>query len=389
MKQAIGVLLPFFLLGCHGSTPVPREERNEQLIGTLAEIQELYNIPAVGAIVLNSEGIIDAAVTGVRETGQEDPATVDDYFHLGSNTKAITAFVAARLVEDGLLEWSSKLFDVVPELATDARPDYAEVTLAELLSHRAWVRPFVDGREMAGIPALEGDASAQRLEFSHYVLREKPAHWSSQSRFRRYAYSNAGYILAAVMMERAANASWESLIAQVIERDLGLRARIGFPIEAGPNQPRGHLPGAYLGEDKDVLVVYDIEYVLTHEEVMNPAGDLSMSMTEYAELIRLHLRGLRGEDNYLPSETYEYMHFGVDQYAMGWENGSKGGERFSEHSGSRGNFFCHVRILPEEDLAIIAFANSGILNALKPLSYLVGGIRLERYLGRIERLYIE
>jgi len=387
MKVVLAFIVFGLLLSFH--TPVAEisgEQRTERLEQLLTEVKDHYNIPAIGVIVVNSDRVIDSVSIGRRDIHSGDPATSDDYFHLGSNTKAITAFIAAKLVHDGAIDWETRFFDLVPELTDAARDEYANITFGDLLSHRAWVRPYRSGAEMEHIPALEGAIQSQRIEFARYVLEEEPVR---RPLFKRYAYSNAGYVLIAVMMERATGRSWEQLVQDVMVEDLGLPTRVGFPIEIGPDQPRGHLPGAYLGEGKDVLVVYDTEYVVKHEEVMNPAGDLCMPMTEYARFIQLHLRGLRGEDNYLPAETYEFMHFGIDQYGMGWENAHIRGMEYSEHSGSRGNFFCHVRIVPGQDLAIIVFANSGILNALNPVSYFFGGIRLARYFDRIEALYAE
>ena len=42
---------------------------------------------------------------------------LDDRFHLGSNTKAMTALLAAILVEEGALRWDSSMAEVFPETA--------------------------------------------------------------------------------------------------------------------------------------------------------------------------------------------------------------------------------------------------------------------------------
>ena len=43
--------------------------------------------------------------------------TVNDRFHLGSDTKAMTALLAAMLVEEGKIRWNSTMLEVFPELA--------------------------------------------------------------------------------------------------------------------------------------------------------------------------------------------------------------------------------------------------------------------------------
>ena len=124
-----------------------------------------------------------------------------------------------------------------------------------------------------------------------------------------------------------------------------------------------------------------------NDDILNPAGDLNMNMLDYARHIQLNLQGIHGTDNYLTSGTYKYMHFGIPYYSIGWVNSRKGDVTVSQHSGSKGNFFCHAYIVPEKDIAIIVFANSGILNALNPIEYYLGGKKLQNYLTRMENLY--
>jgi beta-lactamase family protein len=69
-------------------------------------------LPALAAAVVRSGGV-ETAVLGVRDVETEAPVAEDDRFHLGSNTKAITATVAALLVERGTLGWDTAARDVL------------------------------------------------------------------------------------------------------------------------------------------------------------------------------------------------------------------------------------------------------------------------------------
>ncbi|MEY4240835.1 MAG: hypothetical protein RJA14_531, partial [Pseudomonadota bacterium] len=57
--------------------------------------------PALAAGIVTREGLGWTGVRGVRRAGADDPATLDDRWHLGSNTKAMTAAVFGRLVDQG------------------------------------------------------------------------------------------------------------------------------------------------------------------------------------------------------------------------------------------------------------------------------------------------
>jgi CubicO group peptidase (beta-lactamase class C family) len=365
------LLLPILAGSCVSSTTNTGPTK-DRLAAILTKARKKFTIPALGAVVLGAGGIREDVVLGVRDINGSDPASSRDYFHLGSNTKAVTGFLAAKLVRDGLIGWETRFLDLFPELAAESRGDYREITLRDLLSHRAWVPPMLSSKDYKTIPELGGDIENKRIQFSSYMLKRPPQRTSPQSPFKAYAYSKAGYVMAAAMLEKVSGRSWEALIDEVLVRDLGLPAHVGFPVDLGPDQPRGHLPGSYVGEDPSQLVIYDTEYVLRNRDVLNPAGNLSMPMIDYAKFIQLHLQGLEGMDNYLPADMYRFMHFGIAQYAIGWGNARKNGADVSSHSGSAGNFFCHARFIPEKDLAIVVFANSGIVNHHRQRRWLCG-----------------
>ena len=356
---------------------------HEKLVGLMDAIREEFDIPALGVIIADGENISDKALIGTREIGKDSTPTFQDHFHLGSNTKALTGFMAAKLVEDGKISWDTKFFDMFPGLKEESRKEYHEITLADLLSHRAYLPSFKTGvNEILEQIPVDLSTMDKRMEFCKIMLNEKPAKPFLSS----YKYSNAGYVLAASMMEAAGGASWEELVQSIFVEDLDLDVGTGWPIDISEDQPRGHLPDSYLGEKGSGLMVFDTEYHNVNEEILNPSGELNMNMLDYARFVQMNLQGLNGKDNYLSGEIYEFIHFGLTAYSIGWENTKKGGERVSQHSGSKGNFFCHTYIAPEKDMAIIVYANSGIINALNPIESFLAGIKLDKYLKMIREI---
>ncbi|WP_284223527.1 serine hydrolase, partial [Brevundimonas denitrificans] len=65
--------------------------------------------PALAAGIVSREGLGWSGVRGVRRAGSEAPATTEDRWHLGSNTKAMTAAVFGRLVDQGRARWTLPL----------------------------------------------------------------------------------------------------------------------------------------------------------------------------------------------------------------------------------------------------------------------------------------
>src|SRR5688572_9285864 len=98
---------------------------------------ERHRLPALAAAVVVRGKTVAAGAVGTRQAGYVMPVTLQDRFHLGECTQPITARVAATLVEQRRLLWSSTVAEAFGELAGDMTPPLRGVTLEQLLSHRS------------------------------------------------------------------------------------------------------------------------------------------------------------------------------------------------------------------------------------------------------------
>jgi CubicO group peptidase (beta-lactamase class C family) len=68
-------------------------------------------LPALAVAVTKDGKIVAAGAVGTRRIGIDSPVTLQDRFHIGSDTKAMTALLGAIPVEEGKLRWSSTVGD--------------------------------------------------------------------------------------------------------------------------------------------------------------------------------------------------------------------------------------------------------------------------------------
>src|SRR3954467_10099541 len=94
----------------------------------------------MAAAVLRGERIIAQGAAGVRKRGTAERITLDDRFHLGSCTKAMTATLVAMLVEEGKLNWTTTLGELFADMVKPMHPAWEKVTLRQVLAHRAGLR---------------------------------------------------------------------------------------------------------------------------------------------------------------------------------------------------------------------------------------------------------
>ncbi len=98
-----------------------------------------HGLPAFAAVVVRKGTVVAAGAVGTRRAGTDTPVTVNDRFHIGSDTKAMTSLVAATLVEEDRIGWGSTVAELFPELAGSMVAGLRGVTLEQLLSHTSGI----------------------------------------------------------------------------------------------------------------------------------------------------------------------------------------------------------------------------------------------------------
>ncbi|MEO0326066.1 MAG: serine hydrolase domain-containing protein [Myxococcota bacterium] len=252
----------------------------EDLAALLAPLREARSLPALAAAVVDAhDGLLALGAVGQRRSGGSEAVTRADRWHLGSDTKALTATLAARLIEDGTLSWDTTLATGFPTLAERMHPDFRDVTLVELLTHRAGLtgnlpaeRPELWGRLWEAREPL----SDERLWVAEQLLTAAPA-VTPRSEVR---YANAGYIIAGALLEQATGESWEALMEARLFTPLGM-ASCGF----GPAATVGRVDapwGHRAGEPVPPGPAAD------NPPALGPAGTVHCSLADWAKFIALH-----------------------------------------------------------------------------------------------------
>jgi CubicO group peptidase (beta-lactamase class C family) len=300
---------------------------------------------------VTSKGLVAMGPVGVRKAGTEVSVTGEDQWHIGSDTKAMTATLIGALVEQGKLKWETTVGEMFPDLAASMPPEWQKVTLLHLLSHRAGLPANLTGGWWK-VPR-DGTTREQHLAAVKMALSEK----LDSEPGARYGYSNLGYVIAGAMAEKAADASWEDLITRLVFEPLGLKS-VGFGGTGTPgqvDQPWGH--GA------DGKPVESNGPAVDNPPVLGPAGRVHCSLADWAKFIADQLRGARGEKALLKPETYRKLHtppFGGD-YALGWLVTQRdwGGGTVLTHAGSNTMNYAVVWMAPQRDFAVLAVTNQG------------------------------
>lgn len=330
----------------------------------LAPIRERHDMPAMAGAVVTSRGLEAVGWTGVRKRGGTVPVTGDDLWHLGSCTKAMTAAVAGKLVEEGKLRWDSTVAEVFPGIAGDFQGGFRAVTLAQLLSHGGGLPKDLTWGEFAG----SGDLPQKRLAIVRRALGMEPAYPpGTESR-----YSNVGYVVVGAAIEKATGKPWEEVVRELVFVPLGMSSA-GFGGLGTPgkiDEPWGHAadgtPVPTNGSANDNV------------PVMGPVGRVHCTIQDWARFVVDQLRGARGADGLLKAKTYGAMQApqrGGDM-SLGWMVAERpwGGGRVLHHTGSNTMYYANVWIAPARDFAVLVCTNQGGDRAFKATDEAVGAL---------------
>lgn len=337
----------------------------------LQPIIDRHKVPGMAAAIVKGWDVEATGAAGVRQAGSPAKITFDDKFHLGSDTKAMTATLCAMLVEDGKLRWDSTLGEVFPKLAPTMDAGFRGVTLDQLLTNHGGAPGGLETDGLWGkLWKHKGSPTSARRLLVEGVTQHAP----EATPGTKFIYSNAGFAMAGHMAEEVTGSSWEDLMQKRLFGPLGMTsAGFGAPGTADAiTQPRGHHEnGGFVepgpGADNPVAI--------------GPAGIVHCTIGDWAKFVALHLRADQGDAKLLKTETFKKLHTPVadgSHYAFGWMVTSRPwagkGDRVLTHSGSNTMWYCVTWIAPEKDFAVLIACNQGGGEAAKACDEAAGAL---------------
>jgi CubicO group peptidase (beta-lactamase class C family) len=361
MKTPLTPLLLFAALGVAACLAGEPGETGDPKVGMdrpeleklLEEARAKHDLPMLAGAIVTDDGLRLVAAVGVRKRGATVKATDDDQVHLGSDTKPITAWLIAWLIQQGLLGWDTTLDKVFPELAKEWPETHRKLTVTELLTHHSGLPANYPGGWWS-IP-VKGTPREQRLvlmkKLGTIELAAKPG--------EKYLYSNLGYTVVGAIAERVGKASWEKLLEKQVLGPLGMK-NVGH----GPMGKEDAIvqPWPHSAQGKPIAPKWNAD----NPPVMGPAGRLHCSLPTWSKFIADLLRGSRGDKGLLEAGTYAKMFdtpYDDTFYCRGGWTGRRanaaGKGLLLTHDGSNTQNYCTAAVLPDDNLGVLVATNQG------------------------------
>ena len=323
----------------------------------LNELRSRAQSPALIAAAQSRTSPSISMVSGFRSARADTPATVNDKWHLGSITKSMTAVVTARLIERGLLNWDTKIVDVLGQIAPNMRAEYRDATVLHLLSHQSGLPGNLPIPRLLGFHMSAKAVTDDRIDYTKLALALPPIGPMGS----KFEYSNNGYVVLGTMLEVLTEKSWEELIVAELFTPLGMAsAGFGAPgTRSRLDQPLGHSKSIAGNRRKPAnLGGRDLT---DNPAVLGPAGRVHASAADALTYATAH----RDYNPILRIASWEQLHkvhFG-GEYACGLVKRANGD---LWHNGSNTLWYAEITFNSQTGICAFACANDGYLPSAGP-----------------------
>ncbi|MGD2069483.1 MAG: serine hydrolase [Gemmatimonadota bacterium] len=337
----------------------------------VAAAAEDWGATGLAVAVVKDDELVFSSGYGVREAGRTEPVDPATLFAIGSTTKAMTAAAVGMLVDEGALDWDDPVIDHLPWFRLADPWMTAEVTVRDLLTHRA-------GLGNADL-LWYGRPDRQTEDIVRALRYVEPA-YSLRSGF---IYQNIMYAAAGEVVEAVSGMPWEAFVRRRIFEPLGMARTVPTLAEARQSDnvasPHDEIDGR-VGVIQNAAV-----------DPVAPAGSVWSSVDDMSRWLRFLLRGCETPDGtalleprtceelftpqtVLPEPPYPTARLVRPHwttYGLGWFQQDYEGRKVDFHTGSIDGMVAIAGLIRDEDLGVYVLANRDHVEVRHALMYRV------------------
>lgn len=329
---------------------LPQEKLSDAEIGRRLDslINRLVSSDVFSGAVLvarNGKPIYQRAV-GMANRAWKAPIQIDTRLNIASLSKMITAVAIMQLIEQGRLSASDTVGKILPDYPNAGVAQ--RITVQHLLTHTSGL----------------GSKSLGEFRKGYRTLKEYlPSFASAPLLFapgERYEYSNDGYLLLGILLEKVTGQDYFTYIREYIYKPAGMNGTDSFDLDTDPvNLAEGYQdgPGGTRRNNIFALPVKGLPFGLSYSTVED--------MTHFAHALTSHrllnakslATAWSGQIQNMPGVEYGYG-FDVEQY---------NGTHIVGHSGGWAGITNQMDIYPDLGYSVVILTN--IDDSPRPIAY--------------------
>jgi CubicO group peptidase (beta-lactamase class C family) len=353
MKSYLLIFLSFIIGQFYSFSQNPGDDELNRIDSLLENIYNKNEPGGSVAIVKNGE-IVYAKGFGMASLELDVPNSSESVIQIGSITKQFTAVAILKLYEEKKIHLKDKIKNYIP----DTPAEWNEITIEQLLSHTSGIIDLFEIPEWYSSWTNEYTPNELYQIFRNKDLLDKPG--------EKYHYSNAGYVLLGMIIEKVTGKSYSEYLSKIIFEPLKMsQTYVLADLLIIPKRSVGH----QVTSTGFIISQYiSPSHYFAGGSILTSVIDLSKWNKGLTERKIIH------DSTLLKAVSKFRLNDGsYSNYGYGFSIGKMFNTLLIEHGGSTMGSNCHDMWFPADSLYIIVLNNS--------ISYSEGGIK-EKYNSR-------
>jgi len=286
-------------------------------------------VPGASVIVIRDGRVVLRRAYGMADLTRHVAATPETDYRLASVSKQFTAMATMLLAKDGKIRYDQPVREILPELPAAAQG----VTVRHLLNHTSGLPDYEDL-----IPDTQTVQVSDR-DVLALLARKDTLYFPAGTQYR---YSNSGYVLLGLIVERVSGLSFPAFLRARIFQPLGMAASVAHVdgVDTVPHRAYGYSPdaGAFKPTDQSVTSA--------------TLGDGGI-YTNVDDLVRWD-QALYG-NQLVDAATLQLAI--TPPYSFGWFVDTYRGEKRWRHTGETSGFRNAIQRYPDRHFTVIVLTN--------------------------------
>jgi len=273
---------------------------------TVATFMTTYNIPGLSLAITNNENLVYVKGYGKADVGNSVNVTTQSLFRIASLSKQITAVAIMKLIDQGKIHMTDKVFGTGGILGTDYGtqpygPNITNITIDELLHHTA------GGWQNDGTDPMFTNPTMTAAQLISWTLNNRPL---TNSPGTTYAYSNFGYCILGRVIEKITGQTYAQAANTLVLQPSGITDMV-----ISGNTLADRIPNevVYYGQSGENPYIYNVARMDSH-------GGWLASATDLARFL-VHVDGFSNKPDIISSNAITTMTTASAAnagYACGW-----------------------------------------------------------------------
>ncbi|NOG47348.1 MAG: serine hydrolase [Calditrichaeota bacterium] len=361
IKKAIYSFLFSVMIIAPGTSQTSIDSLINAMPETCKSLMDQRGWPSLSISLVHDQEIIYSQAFGLADIDKNVPATTKTIYRVGSITKLFTATMLMQMAEKGIVNLNDPLIKHIPAYKPTYPINTGPTTLHQLATHTSglnvdanqgfwhylsnlmWIVSRGKEQIVWGVTKNDLLTTLDQVEI-RYVPNTKPH------------YSNFGYQLLGMALERTAKVNFEKYVKSKILNPLKMNDS-GFNLNE-EQRSRFAVGYTYLEPNFERFVSPDWEL-----DVLKYSGGLYSTSEDIARFISLQFRDqIDGRKQIISGDGLRCMRTpqtmqGKDTYGIGWGIYYKDGYQVITHAGGHWGFFAKAEVIPELKFGVVIMTN--------------------------------